>query len=422
MYKNIWLPMQDRLTSDQLEDLVFVDLVVRGKTTIKRPDIYRGQQERLRKVKENEDAIEAEVRELARRANFFQKIVRPEEEESPAIQAALTRLNQWGAKVIYPLILYLYIYREEGQCSSDDFEEALSYVESFLVRRMMAGIPTNNLNRIFNALVSQLPSGLPIAQAVRQVLSEPRKRWPSDNQLRDVILKGPFYYHGRGNQKMLVFKRLEESYGHAEPVDWSASKLTIEHIMPQSLTIEWKQALAASDDDPETAHSELLHTLGNLTITAYNGQLSDSPFKRKQQILQGSHLELNRSVAASDQWGRDEILKRSEELANRTVVIWPSPVAIVDLPEAKESVTPEVDHEPNRWMLRILRYLKHFYEAPDGRLHHVEAKKLAVQEGYDPRGIAGFYRTPAKLKKDGDYRVLTDAGVRWYLSNRHHLD
>ena len=428
VYEHVWQPMQRQLTTEQLEDLVFVDLVIRGKTTIKRPDIYRGQQERLRDIKGDEEAIELEVRELARRANLFKRIVKPENEENHAIRAALSRLDRWGAKVTYPLLLHLYILRENGQCSSDEVEESLSYVESFLVRRMLAEVPTNNLNRIFNALVlqlSQLSSELPIATAVRQVLSEPRKRWPSDIKLRDAIRKVPFYYQGRGNQKMLVFQRLEENYEHAEPVDWSASKLSIEHIMPQSLTDEWKQALSIYYDDPENVHSELRHTLGNLTVTAYNGQLSNGIFRRKQQILQGSHLELNRAVAASNQWGRVEILERADELANRAIAIWPGPTAWVDDSKDKEPIERIVSEEgrEHNWLrFRELRYLKHFYEAPDGRLHHVEAKKFAVQEGYDPRGTAGFYQGTASLRKDGDYRVLTDAGRQKYLRHRHQLD
>lgn len=424
VYKNTWLPMQEKLTSDQLEDLVFVDLVVRGETTIKRPDIYRGQQERLRGAREDENAIESEVRELARRANLFQKIVQPENERNPAIQAALNRLNDWGSKVTYPLLLHLYILWEDGQCTSDEVEETLSYVESFLVRRMLAEVPTNNLNRIFNALVSQLPSELPIAEAVRQVLSESRKRWPSDDKLRDVIRTVPFYYQGRGNQKMMIFRRLEESYGHAEPINWSASKLTIEHIMPQSLTDEWKQALVVSGEVPEEIHSTLRHTLGNLTVTAYNGELSNSLFERKRQILQGSHLELNRAVSASGQWGQDEILERADELADKAITIWPGPITGVDNPEDKEQIEPAISEElEHNWQwFRELRYLKHFYEAPDGRLHKDEARELAIQEGYDPRGTAGFYQGTGSLRREGDYRVLTDAGRQKYLRHRHQLN
>ena len=94
--------------------------------------------------------------------------------------------------------------------------------------------------------------------------------------------------------------------------------------------------------------------------------------------------------------------------------------------EGTEPAVPEEDRELewHEWrMLRLLRYLKHFYEAPGGRLHHAEAKKLAIQEGYDPRGTAGFYQgTTARLRRDGDYRVLTDAGRQMYLEQRHQLD
>ena len=47
----------------------------------------------------------------------------------------------------------------------------LAYVESFLVRRMLCAVPTNNLNRIFSTLVQQLRDDLPVAEAVRKALS-----------------------------------------------------------------------------------------------------------------------------------------------------------------------------------------------------------------------------------------------------------
>jgi hypothetical protein len=45
-----------------------------------------------------------------------------------------------------------------------------------------------------------------------------------------------------------------------------------------------------------------------------------------------------------------------------------------------------------------------------------------VQEGYDPRGVAGFYQGTASLRRDGTDRVLTEAGRQFYEENRHHLD
>ena len=58
-----------------------------------------------------------------------------------------------------------------------------------------------------------------------------------------------------------------------------------------------------------------MHTLGNLTLTAFNGTLSNNPFERKRQIYGGSNLQLNHALAANDAWGREEILARADELA-----------------------------------------------------------------------------------------------------------
>jgi alkylated DNA nucleotide flippase Atl1 len=531
VYDQVWRPMQESLTPAQLETLVFVDLVLRGKATIKRQDIYREQQERLQPLEGDEAAVEKEVRELARRAQLFRRIVRPDQEPNPEIRAALERLDRWGASTTYPLLLHLIDLLETGACTADEVTDSMSYVESFLVRRMLAVVPTNNLNRIFSSIFPQLRKDLPIADAVRYALSGERKYWPSDNRLREAIRTKPFYFQGRQDQKMVVFRRLEESYEHAERIDWAKTKVSIEHVMPQSLTDEWRKALGAGGEDPDDVHAELLHTLGNLTVTAYNGKLSNNPFERKQEILSGSHLALNRAIRPTGHWGRAEILARADELASRAIATWPAPLAGVEdapsgfdwslleaalaalpfggwttytdlaelvgshqvpvgqhvasapdvvnghrvltadgrvaagfhwsdlsdrrdvlevlkaegvrfgtdgradasqrlraddladlLGEVVEPVAPDQDREHGWQMRRTLRYLRHFYNAPDGRLHRDTARDLAVQEGYDPRGVAGFYQGTPSLKKDGDFRVLTDAGRRFFEENRHQLD
>jgi len=530
VYEDVWRPMQDALTPNQLESLVFVDLILRGRATIKRPDIYRAQQERLGQFHGHESAIEAEVKELARRGRFFRQIVQPENEPDPQIRAALQRLDRWEASTTYPLLLHLYDLRDRGLCTQEEILEALTFVESFLVRRVIAGVPRNNLNRILNGLVPQLESSCPIPESIRRALSGERRYWPSDRTLRDAFRTKPFYFQGRQEQKMLIFQRLEESYGHGEPVDWKAATLSIEHVMPQTLTDEWRTALTADGDDPEVVHEELLHTLGNLTVTAYNGQLSNNPFDRKQEILQGSHLELNRAIAPAGQWGSKEILARADELADRAIEIWPGPLpgveppsvgrdwsllhaALAELPfgawttytdlaeligshqvpvgqhlastsgilnahrvlnaesrvaegfhwmdptdvrdiykvlesegvrfsqdrradpaqrlraedlaglvsEVIGSDPPDKTSEYDWRMLRQLRYRGHFFDAPDGRLNEEAARTAAVQEGYDPRGVAGFYQGTACLRREGSDRVLTEAGRQFYEDNRHRL-
>ena len=140
VYEKIWNPMQMLLSPSELETLVFVDLVVRGHPTVKRPDLYRVQQQRLRPMEGDEQAIEDEVVELTRRAGLFKHILDPSREESAAIGPGLTRLQTWAAATMYPILLHLFDLLDRGECTENEVVEAMSYIEGFLVRRMMAGV------------------------------------------------------------------------------------------------------------------------------------------------------------------------------------------------------------------------------------------------------------------------------------------
>lgn len=329
VYETHWLPLQASLGNDELEQLMWLRLVLDGDDRVRRQDLYTAQQHRFERGDTSEAAIEAYIRELHRHSPLFRRLLRPEEEPDEAVRAHLRRLNDWQAQVTYPALMLLLDRRERGELDSSETARALSYVESFLVRRMICRLPTNNLNRIFQAVPGQLPRDVPVADGLHQLLSADNRFWPGDEELREKIRTAPFYQYGRWHQRKAVLQRLEESHGHPEPVDFAAAQLTIEHVMPQSPGDEWLRMLSEDADDGESAedlHTRLQHTLGNLTLTAVNSELSNHPFERKQDLLQGSHLEMNRRIAATDRWGAKEILARADELADRAVSLWPAPL------------------------------------------------------------------------------------------------
>jgi hypothetical protein len=327
VYRDVWLPMQNRLGAD-LELLVWLDLVIRGNDRVKQSDIYRAQQERLEKLPATEEAIEAEVAELARRSRHLERILHPVAEPDPRLASALARLPDWGAATAYQLIMHMLDLLDRGITTPDDTADAMVFVESFLVRRMLCQVPTNNLNRVFNSAPAIIQEQAPVAAAVRSYLSGRRRYWPSDAEVQRSIRTRPFYWTGRGPQRTFVLRRLEESYGAPEPVDFSVAKLTIEHVLPQTPTDEWLKLLAAEvieEAGPEELHDLLVHTLGNLTLTAENAKLSNSPFQRKQDILDASALRMNREIADAPTWGKAQILQRAERLSDRAIRIWPGP-------------------------------------------------------------------------------------------------
>ncbi|MFC9428071.1 DUF262 domain-containing protein [Streptomyces sp. NPDC056987] len=329
VYETYWLPLQNSLSNDELEQLMWLQLVLGGDDRVRRQDLYASQQQHFERRETTEAEIESYVRDLHHRGALFRRLLHAEEEPDAAVRACLRRLDSWQAQVTYPALMLLLDRRERGEIDSSETARAMSYIESFLVRRMICRVPTNNLNRVFQAVPGQLPLDLPVADGLHRLLSAENRFWPDDDELRGKIRTAPFYQYGRWHQRRLVLQRLEESYGHPEPVDFATAQLTIEHVLPQSAGDEWLRVLqadAASTETAEELHARLRHTLGNLTLTAVNSELSNHPFERKQDLLKGSHLEMNRRIAATEQWGAQEILARADDLAERAIALWPAPL------------------------------------------------------------------------------------------------
>ena len=224
------------------------------------------------------------------------------------------------------MLLHLLDRRDRGTATSAQIASAMLYLESFFVRRLLIGRSTMNINRILLAVVTEMDQDLPVHEAVREYLSTGRKHWAADASLRALVRTIPFYLNGRANQRSLVLRWLEESHDSKEPV--ALEKLTIEHVLPQALSDEWRRMLAADLDADETldeAHDALVHTLGNLTLTGYNSELSNKPFAVKRVALAKSGVQLSRDIADRQRWGRSEILARADALADRIVTIWPGP-------------------------------------------------------------------------------------------------
>lgn len=331
VYEQHWLPLQNLLGPDGLELLVWLDLVIRGADKIKQTEIYRYQQARLDEVVRagGEESLRAEIADLYRRGRLLDQILRPAQLSGPLAEP-LARLLAWGGQTSYALVLHLLDLLDRKVTTPDQVVTALRYVESFLVRRMICDKSTNNLNRIFNAAPKELENDRPVAEAVHRYLSGERRYWPSDEALRDAIRHRPFYWSGRPAQRFFVLRRLEESFDAKEPVDFTKAKLTIEHVMPQTATKPWLDQLAEEVSDEGSAeelHQLLLHTLGNLTLTSENAKLSNHPFERKQQILDNSALQMNRWIAETPRWGKEQIQARADDLAARAVQLWPAPLS-----------------------------------------------------------------------------------------------
>lgn len=312
IYTQYWKPMQEGLT-DSLTECIRHYLMKDG-TFVKQGDVYSFLKDRL---------LDGEplkhLRELATFANYYHKLLKPEQETNKKIQKALLRLKQLEVTTSYPFLLNCYHDYDQNKFSASDFVTILKVIENFIIRRFVCNIPANTLNKVFPSLYSQIKSknSADFIDGLKAMLQT--KGYPKDHEFRLHLTDAKLYENGdRAIKTRLILEAIEESYHHKEQVNFEG--LTIEHIMPQALTANWKDHLG---DEYEIIHELLLHTIGNLTLTNYNSELSNSDFSRKQEQFKNSHLEINKYFADLPSWTREDIERRSALLADIALAIWP---------------------------------------------------------------------------------------------------
>ena len=311
LYGKYWKPMETALGLN-LTECIRHYLMKDGKV-IRRDDVYFALKEGVTK----ENATER-LADLARFAAFYEKLLSPERESDTAVRTALKRFNRLEINSAFPFLLNCYDELAAGTLSSADFVEVIEILSNFLLRRFVCNVGTKDLSKIFSPLYRQVKRNqVSFSRSLRSVLQT--LRYPRDSEFRSRIEDGKLYGTAEQATKgRFILESLELSSAHKEPV--SLEGLSVEHLMPQTLTDYWKSLLGA---EWEETHELYLHTIGNLTLTGYNPELSNSNWARKREILLSSHLELNRYFEGKESWRREDIEDRSRTLAEMALKVWP---------------------------------------------------------------------------------------------------
>ena len=315
IYTRYWRPVQEAVGDDPTE---FVrHHLSRGGTPIRKGEVYVTLKERTGHY--DETALATWLDDLTRHAGHYARLLDPQSREPDnALRGRLMRLNRLEVTVAYPFLLDAYDDLSRGELTTGQLADVLDDVEDFVIRRYVCGVPRNDMNKMFPLLHGQARRrGGSFQDGVRRELAA--RRYPRDEEFVEKLTTTPLYGQASRNERAkLILERLEESFGHRERV--ATGRLQVEHVMPQTLTAEWRSHL---DPEHAQAHEELLHTLGNLTLTAYNQPMSNAPFEDKRRVLADSHLDLNRAVAREERWDAPAIRRRAETLAARALEVWP---------------------------------------------------------------------------------------------------
>lgn len=229
-------------------------------------------------------------------------------------------------EVSYPFLLKIHHDCREGLITSDELKKILRLCISYVLRRAICEIPTNSMNKTFATLKNYIrPDDYLNSVKAFFVMQDTYKEFPDNDKFEGAFENRDIYNMRARNY---ILSRLE-NFDNKAPI--IIENYTIEHIMPQNknLSLEWQADLGAEWQDVQKKY---LHTIGNLTLTAYNSEMSDRPFLEKMDMAGGfkeSALRLNKYVVLQNRWNQKHIQERAKELAKKAESIWPYPTLTV---------------------------------------------------------------------------------------------
>ena len=183
-------------------------------------------------------------------------------------------------------------------------------------------LPTNSLNKTFVTFGRELRKDRYLESIQAHLMSLPSyRRFPKDEEFRRSLIERDLYNFPRRSYWLRRF----ENHDRKEHVP--VNEYTIEHILPQNpnLSDKWREALGPNWME---VRNKWLHTLGNLTLTAYNAEYSDRPFSDKRDMEGGfgeSPLILNKGLGSLDNWDENTIKSRADILAKTATKVWAAP-------------------------------------------------------------------------------------------------
>lgn len=202
------------------------------------------------------------------------------------------------------------------------------------------------------------------------------QRFPNNDEFKDRLITIDFY--NKFKKKTKCFLERLENFDTKEPVDTKG--LTIEHIMPQTLT-EWERDLG---ENFQEIHDKYLHTIGNLTLTGYNHKYSNKSFQEKRGMEGGfkdSPLRLNQGLRDLESFGEKEVKKRANDLADLALKIWAYPKLDA---ETLEKYKPKKDKKEKKiYDLNSYKFGSHSRELFDILSKEIKALDEKIVENFN---------------------------------------
>lgn len=228
-------------------------------------------------------------------------------------------LNIIGVAPAYSYLTEVIAGWEANDLSNADVFSVMSGVRTYILRRRVLGLATaeNKFYPVLGGRLNELAISPNLSNTLFAQLSsqEYALRLPNDDEMSSRLRAMNFYNLGRSrNYPRLLLSMAEEFLTKSRPM-WDDLRLQLEHIMPQTMSVAWRQMLG---DEADSVHQEFVNNVGNITLIRHNQELGNKSFGDKKVTYAGSSgLQVTQNkVLDQDNWDADSIRRRQDYIVN----------------------------------------------------------------------------------------------------------
>jgi uncharacterized protein with ParB-like and HNH nuclease domain len=317
-----------RVKRTNLELLLYAFLIIETGKEVRLDKLYRGYKTYLGEL------------DLAERKTFLHKL--KDYAKDYANFPTLEELNQVTVEdrekrlfhvveyldisTVYPLLLYIYQHSSPGM----DRNQCLALLESYLVRRTIAGLSNKNYNRLFTTWIADFKEqevfNFELLQSTISAADKDTSRMPTDEDVRRGW-KEAFLYNKTAREilYLVALSRLDNNkYKDSVRKLLPIAAYSVEHIMPKKWEANWNQPKLT---DAQAAERRWwLKRMGNLTLITgnMNSKLRHAGWNTKREELGTfSDLSITTEYLELDVWDETTIEARAEKMGNWSTMIWP---------------------------------------------------------------------------------------------------
>ena len=337
------------------------------------------------------------------------------------INRKLNQVRTLDSTVAYPFYMAFFDYAEKNGLSDEEKYRVLDIVEAYWARRIICNLPSNALNKVFATLHRDVLNNMNKAVEgtnptytevlIYLLLKKGRSSvFPKDDEVKEDFATRQVYKMP-ANLRLFILERMENRDSkecHDVVKQLTEKTISIEHIMPQTLSDKWKDALG---EEWERIHQQYLHTMANLTLTGYNSQYSNLAFLEKRDMEKGfndSAFRLNNYVKSCDQWTEVEMKQRQHDLLEVFMRLWPMPSTTFE-PAKREIESASIEDDDYEFTgKKIQGYFYHnvhysvntWKEMLIQMCNHVLLEKRSTIEWLCANEEHGFSHTPESWRKE----------------------